>query len=267
MDKKFEKNTFGRRLRTMLAVDFRRMLTTPLFYITLGICLVAPILILVMTTMMDGQVTVDPQTKVETVIEGFDNVWQVIATPMADMGTGGMSMTAMCNINLVYMGVCAFICLFVAEDFRSGFSKNLFSTRSKKGDYVISKTLVGIVTGCAMLVAFFIGSMLGGAISSLPFALGDVTPLNVVWCLLSKLLLIAVFVPIYLIAAVAAKGSSWLSILVSLAGGMLLFMMIPMITPLDATPINAILTLVGGLIFSIGLGFISKAILEKTALV
>ncbi len=267
MEIKFEKNSFGRRLFTMLAVDLRRMRTTPLFYITLGICLVAPILILVMTTMMDGQVTVDPTTKVETVIEGFDNVWQVIATRMADIGAGGMSMTALCNINLVYLGVAAFICLFVAEDFRSGFSKNLFARRSKKGDYVISKTIVGIFAGGAMLVAFFIGSMLGGAISSLPFELGDVTVLNVIWCLISKLLLIAVFVPIYLIAAVSAKGSSWLSILISLGGGMLLFMMIPMITPLDATPLNVILTLAGGLLFSVGLGFISKAVLEKTALV
>ena len=36
----------------MLKVDFRRMFTTPLFYIMLGISLVVPILILVMTTMM-----------------------------------------------------------------------------------------------------------------------------------------------------------------------------------------------------------------------
>jgi len=44
--RKFERNTFGKRLRTMLAVDFRRMFTMPFLYIMVGICLVMPILIL-----------------------------------------------------------------------------------------------------------------------------------------------------------------------------------------------------------------------------
>ena len=74
----FERNTFKKRLTTMLKVDFRRMFTSPFAYIMLGISLVMPVLILVMTTMMDGTVSVNPQTGVETVIEGFDNVWQVI---------------------------------------------------------------------------------------------------------------------------------------------------------------------------------------------
>ena len=67
-------------LKSMLAVDFRRMFTMPMLYILVGACLAMPILILVMTTMMDGGITVDPQTGVETVIEGFDNVWQIIGS-------------------------------------------------------------------------------------------------------------------------------------------------------------------------------------------
>ena len=80
MEIKFEKNTFAARLSSMLKVDFRRMFTMRLVYIMLGICLVVPILILVMTTMMDGTVTVDPQTGVETTIEAFDNTWQAISS-------------------------------------------------------------------------------------------------------------------------------------------------------------------------------------------
>ena len=57
-----------KRLKTMLHVDFRRMFTQPLLWIMVGSCLVMPILILVMTTMMDGSVSVNPQTGVETVI-------------------------------------------------------------------------------------------------------------------------------------------------------------------------------------------------------
>lgn len=71
--KQFESNRLGKRLKSMLKVDFCRMFTTPLFYIMAGICLVIPILILVMTTMMDGTVTVDPNTGVETTMEAFEN--------------------------------------------------------------------------------------------------------------------------------------------------------------------------------------------------
>ena len=68
-----EKQTFGKKLKSMLKVDFRRMFTMPLVYIMTGVCLVMPILILVMTTMMSGT-TVDPTTGTETTIEAFTNV-------------------------------------------------------------------------------------------------------------------------------------------------------------------------------------------------
>ena len=45
---------FGERLASMLRVDIRRMLTTPLVYIMAGVSLALPILILVMTSAMGG---------------------------------------------------------------------------------------------------------------------------------------------------------------------------------------------------------------------
>lgn len=267
MEMRFEHNSFGKRLKSMLKVDFRRMFTMRLFYIMAGICLVMPILILVMTTMMDGSVTVDPQTGVETVMEGFDNTWQIIGTVSGESSSDGMSMTSMCNINLLYFFVAVLICLFVSEDFRSGYAKNLFTVRSKKSDYVISKTLVGFVCGAIMLLAFFAGTMLGGAVSGLPFDMGSAGTGGIIMCLLSKIFLIAVFVPIYLAVSVAAKQKIWLSIVGSLCAGMLLFMMIPSLTPLDSGIINVTLCLAGGVLFSIGLGAVSNKILGKTSLV
>lgn len=43
-DMKFENNSFGQRLKSMVAVDFRRMFTMRLFYVMAGICLAVPIL-------------------------------------------------------------------------------------------------------------------------------------------------------------------------------------------------------------------------------
>lgn len=258
------KTIFSKRTKSMVAVDFRRMFTTPLYYIMVGISLVMPILILVMTTMMDGTVSTNPQTNQETVIEGFDNVWQIIGSAGGDAtASAGMSLTSMCNINMLYFMVAILVCIFVADDFRSGYAKNLFTVRSKKSDYAVSKILTGCVGGASMIIAFFIGSMVGGAIAGLTFALGTVSVFNVIMCVLAKILLVAVFVSIFVFASVVAKQKLWLSIILSLGIGMLLFTMVPMITPLNASFMNVILCLVGGVGFSVLFGYLSNLILNK----
>ena len=267
MSVKFENNSFKKRVKSMLGVDFRRMFTSPLFYIMIGASVVMPILILVMTTMMDGTVSVNPQTGVETMIEGFKNVWQIIGTVSGGEQTMSMDITSMCNINMMFFIISVFVCLFVGADFSSGYAKNLFTVRSKKDDYVISKSITCFIAGASMIIAFFIGSMIGGAISGLSFALEGATALNIVMCMLSKTLLVGIFSSIYVLASVFAKQRLWLSLLMAFGIGMLMFMMIPIITPLNSTIINVILCLVGSILFSIGIGFGSKAILEKTSLV
>ena len=272
MDIKFERYTFGKRLKSMLKVDFRRMFTAKLFYIMLGISFVVPILILVMTTMMGGSVSVNPQTGEETVIEAFDSAWQIIGTVSSENSstdTSGMSMDMMnmCNINLLYFGVAALVCIFTAEDFRSGYAKNLFTVRARKTDYVISKTVVCSICGMITVLAFFTGTLLGGAIAGLPFEMVGFNAGNLMMCLLAKMLLIWVFVPIYLLMSVIAKQKAWLSILLSLMVGMFLFMMIPMLTPLNTTIMNVILCIAGGVMLSTGLGAISNQVLKKTSLV
>ena len=265
------KNTFSKRFGSMLKVDFKRLFLSRSFYIIVAACLLAPILILVMTTMMDGSVSVDPQTGKETIIEGFDNVWQIIGTVSGAGAEAGasmdMSITSMCNINMLYFAIAALVCIFVADDFRSGYAKNLFTVRAKKTDYVASKTLVLSFGAAMMVLAFFIGSIVGGAVSGLSFEMVGFGALNLVWCILSKIVLVSVFVPIYLIMSVVAKQKLWMSILLSMMLGMFLFMMIPMLTPLNATLGNVLICAVGGVLFAVGLGAISNVVLKKTSLV
>lgn len=269
MEIKFEKNTFKNRLQSMLTVDFRRMFKTKYFYIIVACALVIPILITVMMSMMDGSVSVNPQTGVETVMEGPENTWQSIGTlPTEDGETmGGMDVMGMCNINMMFMAVAVFVCLFITDDFKSGYAKNLFTVRAKKGEYVISKTVMGFVCGAMLLVAYFVGAILGGAISGLSFDLCGLTTGNLVMCMLAKLLLMLVFVPIFVLISIAAKQKAWLALCGSLGGGMLLFMMVPMITPLGSTIMNVGLCFIGGLLFAIGLGAISNRVLNRTSLV
>ena len=264
---KFEKISFGKRIGSMLKVDFRRMFKSKLFYILIACALVMPILMTVMMAMMDGSVSVDPQTGVETVMQGPENTWQNIGTLPGGEAMGGNEIFMMCNINMVFMLVAVFVCLFISDDFRSGYAKNLFTVRAKRGEYVVSKTVSGFICGGLMLVAYFIGSILGGAMAGLSFDLHGLNAGNIVMCMLAKIFLMLVFVSIFTLISVAAKQKAWLSICGSLGGGMLLFMMVSMITPLGSTFINVILCLAGGAMFAFGLGAISKIVLKKTSLV
>lgn len=258
---KFESQSFSNRLISMLKVDFRRMFTMPLIYIMLGVCLVMPILILLMTTMMGS--TTDPTTGAE-ISAGFTNVWQAISSK-SDAGMA-MDLTGMANMNMLYFLMAVLVGVFVSDDFRSGYAKNLFTVRSQKVDYVISKTLVCFIGAVGMLFAFFVGAMLGGAIAGLPFDAG-VSGGQIFACLLAKFFLALLFVSIYLVLSVVGKQRTWISILGSFVVGMFMFMMIPMMTPLDASAMHPFMCLAGGAIFSVGLGAVSNLILNKTSLV
>lgn len=99
------------------------------------------------------------------------------------------------------------------------------------------------------------------------FDLGAAGVSGLIMCLLSKLFLVGVFVPIYLLMSVAGKQKAWLSLILSLGVGMLFFTMIPMLTPLDATILNVALCMVGAALFGAGLGAVSNLVLKKTSLV
>jgi len=263
---KFEKISFGKRVKSMLKVDFRRMFKSKLFYILIACALVLPIIMTVMMSMMDGQESVNQQTGEITIMEGPENAWQNIGT-LPGEPLGGDEIFMMCNINMVFMGVAVFVCLFISDDFRSGYAKNLFTVRAKRGEYVVSKTLSGFICGALMLIAYLVGSILGGAISGLSFDLHGLSAGNIVMCMLAKIFLMLVFVSIFTLISVAAKQKAWLAICGSLGGGMLLFMMVSMITPLGSTAINMVLCAAGGALFAFGLGAISKVVLKKTSLV
>lgn len=254
MEAMLEKNNFGKRIRSMLVVDFRRMFTTSFIYIMLGICMVIPVLILVMTDMNSGEGT-----------GAFYSAWQLIGALPGAAG-GGMDMSAMMNINMLYFAIAIVVSVFVSADFRSGYAKNLFTVRAKKSDYVVSKILVCFVASALVLIAYFVGNILGSAIAGLSFEMTGFTFINLACCMLSKILMLPIFVALYLCMSVIGKQKTWLSMICSFVVCMFLFMMVPMISPLNSTFINVIMCLAGGLIFSIALGAASNIILKKTSL-
>lgn len=255
----FEHITFGKRMKSMLSVDFRRMFTMPLFYVMGGIAVAIPVLVLVMTSSLGGTSTAGT--------EAFTNAWQVVEALSGESSGISTDMTSMCNINLLFFMAAVLVCIFTADDFRSGYAKNLFTVRSKKAEYVISKTLVGITGGALMILAYLVGTIAGGAVAGLSFDAGAAGTGGIVMCLLAKMFLMAVFVAIFVLWSVVGKQKLWMSMVGSLGSGMLLFTMIPMLSPLNSGIMNVLLCLVGGALFSCGLGAVSDRILSKTSLV
>ena len=249
-----EKTNISSNDNTLLKADIRRLFTTSRLWIFLFICLLSPVLILTMTSGFGG----------EGAGMVFSGTWDLIGSVGGEMG---MDMSVMMNINLLYFVAGIFICLFVADDFRSGYSKNLFTIRAKKSRYVLAKTMTGIIAGALMLITFFIGTVIGGAISGLPFALGTTGIFNLAMCMIAKVLLMGVMIPIFVTVASFGRGRSWLSILISMIVGMFLFMIIPMVSPLNSGPMNVLLSLAGAAMFMFGMGSISTIILKKSDLV
>ena len=232
----------------MFAVDLRRMLTQKIFYIMIACSFVLPILIIVMTSMAgEGEM--------------FTSAWQAIGSAGSAMS---MDLTTMCNINMIFFLAAVFACLFTADDFRSGACKNIFAVRAKKKDYVFSKIAVSFICGAFMLLFFFAGSMLAGRIAGLSFAMEGFSVWNLLICMISKILLMAIFAAIYVLMSVIAKRHSWMSILLSFMVGMFMFMVIPMMTPLDAGLMNLVMCLAGAVIFTLALGKASQIVLERS---
>lgn len=249
-----EKNNF----KNMLTVDMRRMFGTRFFYLMLLITAALPILVLVMTSM-----NADPAAGSDM----FTNVWQAFGSVGGQGMSMDMSITSMCNINMVYFLAAVLVCCFVSADFKSGYAKNIFSVRPGRGDYILSKIVVGFIACVLLIVGYTAGALIGGAVSSLPFTMDGFTAGNLVLCLISKALLMAVFVGVYVLMSVIAKDKTWLSILLSFGVGMFLFTIIPMMTPLDSGMMNVLLCLAGGVLFAGGLGFAGRLVLRRSDLV
>ena len=149
---KFESPTFGERIKGMLGVDFYRLFHTPLFYIFLAIAAIIPAMVSAMTMMPDqnGQ-TMEPL---------YSNVWQIIAATKSLYVIETIADYA--NMNMVFIFGGIMVSIFIGNDYRSGYVKQLFTTHAKKQDYMISKSLVCAFAMACMCITYLIGGTVGG---------------------------------------------------------------------------------------------------------
>lgn len=149
---KFESPTFAKRIKGMLGVDFYRLFHTPLFYIFLVIAAIIPAMVSAMTMM--------PDQSGNTMEPLYSNVWQIIAAEESLYVIRTIADYA--NMNMVFIFGGIMVSIFIGNDYRSGYVKQLFTTHAKKQDYMISKSLVCAFAMACMCLSYLIGGTAGG---------------------------------------------------------------------------------------------------------
>lgn len=250
-----KRKQFLSRLWPMIKLDFYRLFHTPIFYIMVGVAAIIPALVLAMAG-------VEGPDGVAAAIPAFTNTWQVFEG-LSGNTAGLMDFANMTNVNMVFIFAALLISIFVAHDYGSGFVKNIFTVHAKKSDYAVSKSIVGIFGGVCMIFSYFLVTILVGAIMGKSFDLGAAGVGGLILCLFSKMALMGLFVPLYLIGAVLFKQKLWMTIISTFAAGILFYPVASIAVPLDASPVTLIMCVLAAGIGFLGFGWISSVILNK----
>ena len=254
------KPTFGSRMRSMLKLDFYRLFHTPAFYIMLLVAALIPALILT-TSGLEAPAPAVGGAPVSTApAMVIDNVWQLVeSTGGSAVAENPLDFGGFANINMVFIFAGLLMAIFVAHDYSSGFVKNIFTVHSKKIDYVISKSVIGIFGGAGMIITYVIGAAVSGLIMGKSF---DVNVAGLVMCLVSKIFLMGIFCSLFLGIAVFFRSKFWLTITFTFLFGMILYPAASVAT-LSSTVATILITLVVGIVGSIAIGSVSGLILRK----
>ena len=262
----FESPTFGNRLKSMFKLDFYRLFHTPAFYIMLLIAAMIPAMI-IGTSGMDTSGTA-ANTAVQSAAPApsidITNVWQIVESSGGSAAADNpLDFGGYANINMLFIFAGLLMAIFVANDYSSGFVKNIFTVHSKKLDYVISKSAVGIFGGAGMIITYLIGTVLAGLLTGKAF---DVNMGGLILCLISKTFLMGVFCSLFLSIAVFFRNNLWLTITFTFLFGMMLYPAAS-VAALNSTVITMLLTLIAGIIGAVAFGAVSSLILRKRDLV
>jgi len=260
-DERFETPAFKKRLKSMLKLDFYRLFTTPNFYIFLLIAAIIPAMI-VGTSGMDGAGAAGNTAYPAPAAVVIDNAWQLIESTGVS-ANDPLDFGGYANINMLFIFAGLMMAVFVAHDYGSGFVKNIFTVHSKKIDYIISKSAVGVFGGAGMIIMYICGTVLAGLLTGKAF---DVNISGLAMCLISKTFLMGVFCSLFMGIAVFFRNKLWMTIVFTFLFGMMLYPAAGVAT-LSSTAITMLLALAAGAVGAVAFGGVSNVILKKRDLV
>jgi hypothetical protein len=259
----FESPAFSNRVSSMLKLDFYRLFHTPAFFIMLIIAAIIPAMVLSLSGADMSPPLSNSEHAVNTpqmAMPEFENTWQLIeSTGGSAVAENPLDFAGFANINMLFIFAGLLMAIFVAHDYSSGFVKSIFTAHSKKIDYVLSKSAVGIFGGAGMIVTYVFGTVIAGLFTGKAF---DVNVSGLIFCLISKLFLMGVFCSLFLGIAVFFRNRLWLTIVFTFLFGMMFYPAASVAT-LNSTIITVFLTLIAGVIGAIAFGAVSTLILKK----
>ena len=259
----FESPKFANRVKSMLKLDFYRLFHTPAFYIMLAIAAIIPAMVLALTLAEASPPQHhSPHTAnvPQMVMPEFDNAWQMIeSTGGSAVADNPLDFAGFMNINMLFIFAGLLMSIFIAHDYSSGFVKNIFTVHSKKVDYVISKSAIGIFSGAGMILTYVFGAVIAGLLTGKAF---DVSVSGLIFCLISKALLMGVFCSLFLGVAVFFRNRLWLTIVFTFLLGMMLYPAASFAT-LNSNALTVIIALAIGTVGMVGFGAVSSRFLEK----
>jgi len=259
---KFESLTFLNRLKSMLKLDFYRLFHTPAFYIMLLFAAIIPAMVLGMSGMEPPAVTTPHSVSAAPSAPAIEytNTWQLIeSTGGSAAADNPMDFSGYANINMLFIFAGLLMSIFVSHDYSSGFVKNIFTVHSKKTDYVLSKSAVGLFSGAGMIITYVLGTVLSGWLAGKSF---DVNGSGLILCLASKLFLMGVFCPLFLGIAVFFRNRLWLTIVFTFLLGMM-FYPAASAASLNATVITVLMSFIAGAGGAAAFGSVSNLILKR----
>ena len=254
--------TFSNRVKSMLKLDFYRLFHTPAFYIMLLVAALIPALILTTSGMESPTAAAPHSVNAAPSGQGIEltNTWQLIeSTGGSAVADNPLDFAGFANINMLFIFAGLLMAIFVAHDYSSGFVKNIFTVHSKKTDYVISKSAVGVFSGIGMIIAYVFGAVLSGLLTGKSF---DVNVSGLTLCLISKALLMSVFCPLFLSIAVFFRSKLWLTICFTFLFGIMLYPAASVAT-LNSNAGTVLITLIAGATGAIAFGTVSSIFLRK----
>jgi len=262
----FESPTFSNRVKSMLKLDFYRLFNTPAFYILLLVAAMIPALILT-TGGIEPPATADPRaslTGASSPSIEITNAWQLVeSTGGSAVADDPLDFSGFANINMLFIFAGLLMSIFVAHDYSSGYAKNIFTVHSKKIDYVISKSAVGVFGGACMIVTYVFGTVIAGLLTGKSF---DVNVGGLIMCLVSKAFLMGVFCSLFLGLAVFFRHKLWLTIVFTFLFGMILYPAASVAT-LSSTGATVLMTLIAGAVGTAAFGSVSTVFLKRRDLV
>ena len=257
----FESPKLTDRVKSMLKLDFYRLFHTPVFFIMLAIAAIIPAMVLSLGGVDMSPPQANPNANVQAMtMPEFENTWQMIeSTGGSAVADNPLDFAGFANINMLFIFAGLLMSIFIAHDYSSGFVKNIFTVHSKRIDYVISKSAIGIFSGAGMIVTYVIGTVLAGLLSGKAF---DVNVSGLIFCLISKAFMMSVFCSLFLGIAVFFRNRLWLTIVFTFLFGMMLYPAASF-ADLNSGILTVLLSLAVGSVGAIGFGALSARFLNK----